>query len=79
MATTPIARPRARVTTPVGPLAPISTSANAIVSRAITHKLIDYHNAKSECGSLRWRSFCELEIKLALDAAVATLTPASRA
>jgi hypothetical protein len=53
----------------LGPLQPIATSANATVARALTSRLIEYHNAKSECGSHRWRSYCETEMRLALDAA----------
>ena len=55
----------------VGPLAPIANSANAIVARALVHKIMHH---KAAVGSLEWKTFAQDEIRLALDAASQVLS-----
>jgi hypothetical protein len=52
------------------PLAPIETTANGTVARYIAERIL---RCKSVPGSLHRRSFVETEVRLALDAAVATV------
>jgi hypothetical protein len=67
MASQPIAHPRAHV---INPLTPIATTAAATVARHIVERIF---RCKAVPGSLQWRSYCELEIKLAIEAAAATV------
>jgi hypothetical protein len=50
----------------LGPLAPISNGANSTVERAVVEGIF---RCPAVPGSPQWRSFCETEVRLALDAA----------
>jgi hypothetical protein len=56
------------------PLVPIDSSAGATVARHVVERI---RNCKAIPGSLEWRTFCETEVRLALDAAAATYRPVS--
>jgi hypothetical protein len=65
---------RMRTTSRPPPLAPIDSSANTTVARHVVERI---RNCKAIPGSLEWRTFCETEVRLALDAAAATYRPVS--
>jgi hypothetical protein len=56
------------------PLAPIDGSASTTIARHVVERV---RNCKAIPGSLKWRTFCETEVRLALDTAAATYRPVS--
>jgi hypothetical protein len=63
-----------RTTSRPPPLAPIDRSANATIARHVVERI---RNCKAIPGSLEWRTFCETEVRLTLDAAATTCRPVS--
>jgi hypothetical protein len=70
----PVVVARMRTTSRPPPLAPIDNSANARIARHVVERI---RNCKAIPGSLEWRTFCETEVRLTLDAAAATYRPVS--
>jgi hypothetical protein len=55
-----------RITPAIGPLAPISSTANEAIARQIVERIVQFRTAMP-CG-LTWRAFATAEILLALNA-----------
>jgi hypothetical protein len=65
---------RMRTTSRPPPLAPIDSSANTTIARHVVERI---RTCKAVPGSLQWRTFCETEVRLALDAAASIYLPVS--